>query len=64
MCRRGEGEKQQKNRGERQTDGQRDRGQRTEVQSAQVGMKNGFRRRRRRRRVASPALCPEYTLKK
>lgn len=32
-----------KHRGERQTDGQRDRGQRTEVQSAQVGMKNGFR---------------------
>lgn len=34
----------EKNRGEKQTDGQRDRGQRTEVQSAQVGMKNGFRR--------------------
>lgn len=34
----------EKNRGGRQTDGQRDRGQRTEVQSAQVGVKTGFRR--------------------
>lgn len=38
------GGKTTKYRRERQTDGKRDRGQRTEGQSSQVGMKNGFRR--------------------
>lgn len=44
MCMGEKREDKQQTERERETDGQRDGGQRTEVQWAQVGMKNGFRR--------------------